>query len=458
MSGRGGHAVVDVAPEDVAFISRGCGVWSGDLSPVATPGEPFGDGVYILNVDVAPGRYRASTPESCSWARLFTFGGEHSYGHGAQGFSRWADGLSVVDVAPSDAGFLSRGCGRWSATLAPALTPGAPFGDGTWLVGIDVAPGRYFARAPSESCSWHRLDGFGGIDEYHAPDGWGWFSIVDIAATDAGFESSGCGTWTREPPPAPASPVETFGDGTWRVGIDIEPGRYFASAPSEDCYWYRLDGFGGYEGRNLGVGRGYAWREPTLLAVVDVAPPDVGFASQGCGTWTAGTPAPRATPGEAPVDGLLLVGHEVAPGRYRATPRLPATCVWDRLGAFAGRRGDEVVGSSWRASTTIVDIAPSDAGFSSRGCGWRADWAPAAVPGEPFGDGTWIVGAEIEPGRYRQVTPASRGGRACAWKRVSGFGGTGPEVIASGEEATVEIAATDTGFISHACGGWRQPP
>ena len=87
------------------------------------------------------------------------------------------------------------------------------------------------------------------------------------------------------------------------------------------------------------------------------------------------------------------------------------------------------------------------------------------APGDPLPDGAFLVGDEVEPGRYRQVTPTdrSRGGRACEWERVSGFGGTAPEVIASGgapagEEATVEIADTDTGFISYACGPWTKLP
>ena len=469
VSGRGGHTVVDIAHDDVAFISSGCGVWSDDLSPVATPGEPFGDGVYILNVDIAPGRYRASTPESCYWFRLFTFGGEHSYGHGAWGYSLWPGDSSVVDIAPSDAGFVSRGCGTWSDALAAALTPGDPFGDGTWLVGIDIEPGRYFAHSPSERCRWYRLDGFGGehTDGHYAADGSGWFSIVDIAASDAGFESSGCGTWTKEPPP-PGPPVATFGDGARRVGIDIEPGRYFAHSPSENCYWHRLDGFGGYERQYLGIGRSYAWREPTLLAVADVAASDVGFASHGCGTWTAEPPAPRAPLGEAPIDGLLIVGHEVAPGRYRAT--LPETCTWRRQGSFEGTFGDAIGYDFGNLPLQMVDIAASDVGFYSRDCGWTADLTPVAVQGEPFGDGAYIVGVEVAPGRYI----AEGFGETCRWTRLGKFGGLGGSDssvlaermvdggilygLASPPRSIVDIDPSDVGFASWGCGTWRPAP
>ena len=459
VSGRGGHPVVDIAPEDVAFISRGCGVWSDDLSPVATPGQPFADGTYILNVDIAPGRWRAATPASCHWTRLYTLGGEHSYGHGPWGYSLWSGRSSVVDIAPSDAGFMSTGCGTWSDALTPALTPGDPFGEGTWLVGIDIEPGRYFASSPSESCGWYRLDSFGGehTDGHYIPDGAGWFPIVDIDASDVGFESFGCGTWTKE---APAPPVArgTFGDGAWRVGIDIEPGRYYAASPSESCYWVRLDGFSGYEWGDLGIGYDDAWEGPAPMAVADIAASDAGFASRGCGAWTAEPPAPRATPGEAPVDGLLLVGHDVAPGRYRATTE--ETCYWVRLGSFGGVLfGGDRIGFAWgnpESRLQIVDIATSDEGFFSRDCGWTADWAPTAVPGESFGDGTYIVGAEIEPGRYH--TQGFEG--TCIWQRLSKFGGTGGSDSGVLEDrraegmSLVDIAPSDAGFQSRGCGTW----
>ena len=339
-----------------------------------------------------------------------------------------------------------------------ALTPGEPFGEGTWLVGIDIEPGRYFASSPSEDCDWYRLDSFGGehTDGHYTPDGAGWFPIVDIDASDVGFESFGCGTWTKEAPAASA-PRATFGDGVWRVGADIAPGRYFTASPPEGCVWYRLDDFGGYEGGYLGISRNYIWYQLIRLAVADIAASDVGFVSLGCGTWTAEPPAPRATLGEVPVDGVLLMGHEVAPGRYRATARYQDPCIWRRLGSFGGTR-DDLIGYTWRAkSISIVDIEPSDAGFYSEDCGWKADWPPAAVPGEPFRDGTYIVGTEVAPGRYL----ADRFRETCDWQRLSKFGGSAGSdsgVLASRwaeERAIMEIAPSDVGFVSWGCGRWR---
>ena len=228
---RGDDTIVDISDRSVAFVSAGCGTWSNDLSPVATPGQPFPDGTYIVGIDVAPGRYRPSTPESCTWRRLETLGGEHSYGHGPW-YYRPGIG-SVADIEPSDAGFRSHGCGTWSDVLDPIATPGEPFTDGIYLVGIDIAPGRYRAVGLSESCRWYRRASFGGMhsDGYESPLGYGRASVVDIAATDAGFETSGCGTWTSVLTPT-VTPGQPFGDGTYLVGPEVAPGRYFAYPPS----------------------------------------------------------------------------------------------------------------------------------------------------------------------------------------------------------------------------------
>lgn len=79
---------------------------------------------------------------------------------------------------------------------------------------------------------------------------------------------------------------------------------------------------------------------------------------------------------------------------------------------------------------------------------------PTATPQRPLAaipDGTWLIGAEVSPGLY-----AAPGGTQCAWKRLSGFGGTPEETIAAGggERPIVEIAQTDRGFATDSCGEW----
>ena len=455
--------VVDIGATDAAFYSRGCGTWSSELTPIASPGESFGDGTFIVGVDIASGRYRTTTAsEDCVWFRLYDFGG--IYG-AYEGFNATARGrLGIVDIAPTDAGFTSRGCGTWSPDLTSIAMPDQFADDGTYLVGTDIAPGRYFASDPGGACSWTRLRSFGGDTSfgYDRSDdivGYGSLAIVDILKIDAGFRTSGCGTWSAVAAQV-SEPKRSFRDGTYIVGRDIAPGRYFANAPPGRCEWDRLDAFDGYDRKgDIGIGGGRGHNLPSKLAVVDIKPSDVGFHSSGCGEWTQ-TLEPRATPGEPPGDGFFLVGVEVEPGRYRA--RTPWSCTFERRSEFSGSYYEENryidEGSAGRGSElAVVDIEPTDAGFQSEGCGWSADLSATTQPGQPVGDGTHVVGSDVAPGRYR----ARPTGDLCSWTRLSKFGGlygndTG--VVGRwwvrGQSAVVDIAPTDIGFFSEGCGEW----
>lgn len=82
--------------------------------------------------------------------------------------------------------------------------PKAPtgFGDGMYLVGEDIKPGRYKTSGPSDAdlpnCYWARLkntDGdFDAIIANGAPDGTG---FVTIKSSDVAFETSGCAEWVK---------------------------------------------------------------------------------------------------------------------------------------------------------------------------------------------------------------------------------------------------------------------
>jgi hypothetical protein len=82
-----------------------------------------------------------------------------------------------------------------SSTPTPPSGPKTSFGDGTYRVNTDIVPGTY--RAPGgSSCYWARLKGFSGSLDDILANGFGDTSpIVTISASDAGFESSHCGTW-----------------------------------------------------------------------------------------------------------------------------------------------------------------------------------------------------------------------------------------------------------------------
>lgn len=75
----------------------------------ATPKVAFSDGTYRVGPDILAGTYREITASSsCYWARLSGFGGTFSEII-ANGF-----GVSIVTIAPADAGFQSSDCGAWT--------------------------------------------------------------------------------------------------------------------------------------------------------------------------------------------------------------------------------------------------------------------------------------------------------------------------------------------------------
>ena len=107
-------SIVDIEPTDAGFYSYGCGGWTSDFAPLATPGEPFGAGAYLVGPEVAPGRYRSDSLGYCLWERLSGFGGRPGdvvQSVGIKGADAWP---LVVAISPDDAGFRSWGCGEWT--------------------------------------------------------------------------------------------------------------------------------------------------------------------------------------------------------------------------------------------------------------------------------------------------------------------------------------------------------
>ncbi len=153
-------------------------------------------------------------------------------------------------------------------------------GDGTWRVGLDIPPGTYRTQA-SPGCYAARLSGFGGtlseiiVNEFASVS-----LVVTVEPSDVGFESSGCGTWTNDYQYRSAAPSTSFGDGTWFVGEEIEPGLWRNSNSDEGCYWERRSGFSWELGDIIANNFSFA------IQTVSIGPDDVGFFSEDCGTWT----------------------------------------------------------------------------------------------------------------------------------------------------------------------------
>jgi hypothetical protein len=103
-----------------------------------------------------------------------------------------------VTIAASDAGFHTSACGTWTQDLsATTFNPDAPFSDGTFIVGVDIGAGTWRSDG-SDGCYWERLSGFGGtLDDTIANNFGSGVQVVTIAPSDAGFQSNGCGDWTK---------------------------------------------------------------------------------------------------------------------------------------------------------------------------------------------------------------------------------------------------------------------
>jgi hypothetical protein len=154
-------------------------------------------------------------------------------------------------------------------------------------------------------------------------------------------------------------------------------------------------------------------------------------------------------------DGTFRVGVDISPGTYRAANPSQG-CYWERLSGFSGEFGD-VIANNFTDAPEVVTIAPTDAGFSSDGCGtWTPDLsAITSSPTASFGDGKFIVGTDVAPGTWRNSDSAA----GCYWERLSGFGGGFGDVIANDFSTSIQvvtIAPTDAGFSSDDCGTWTK--
>ena len=150
----------------------------------------------MVGVDIQPGTYRTRTATSgCYWERLSGFGGTIDEIIA----NDFTDDTSVVTIKLTDAGFTSRRCAAWTNDLSAVTTSQtAPFDEGTFIVGTDIAPGTW--RAPGgSSCYWQRMRSFSGdFDDIIANDFGGTSPVVAISGTDKGFQTHRCGTWTRQ--------------------------------------------------------------------------------------------------------------------------------------------------------------------------------------------------------------------------------------------------------------------
>ena len=185
--------VVEIGPNDVGFETSGCGEWRPISPETVAAVSVITDGIWLVNAEVAPGLYAAAGGDLCYWARLKGFGGDlDDILANATGGKR-----PVVEIGPNDVGFETSGCGEWRPISSETAIPIGVITDGIWLVDAEVAPGLY-AASGGDLCYWARLKGFSGSLDDTIANGIGeGRQVVTILPTDLGFETSGCGEWTR---------------------------------------------------------------------------------------------------------------------------------------------------------------------------------------------------------------------------------------------------------------------
>ena len=205
---RGGQVVarlLALGPTAI-FVSGLFVMWTGPAASRAaasSPASTFADGTHVVGTDIQPGIYRTRVgSDYCYWERLSGFGGTF----GEIIANDITVGPAVVTISASDKGFYSSDCGTWTNDLSAILVPWSPIPEGTFIVGTDIQPGTYQTGAGLSGCYWQRLSGFGGtLDEIIANDFTDGSAVVTISASDAGFSSSNCGTWTNVVPPVGAT-------------------------------------------------------------------------------------------------------------------------------------------------------------------------------------------------------------------------------------------------------------
>ncbi len=150
----------------------------------------FGDGIFQVGKDIQPGTYRTRQGSTnCYYARLKSFDTQAIISNNN------TDAPAIITIQATDKAFQSQSCGTWTSDLSQITSSKTSFGDGIYIVGTDIAPGNYKNTA-STNCYYARLSAFDtqAIISNNNTDA---VAIVTIAASDKGFQTSNCGTWTK---------------------------------------------------------------------------------------------------------------------------------------------------------------------------------------------------------------------------------------------------------------------
>jgi hypothetical protein len=104
-----GPTLVTLLRSDKGFESNNCARWTSNLARITKSKTRFGQGIFIVRTDIAPGTYRSGRGGSCYWARLRSFTGSLS---------------SIIANGNASTRRLSRSKGATGASSRVAAEPG----------------------------------------------------------------------------------------------------------------------------------------------------------------------------------------------------------------------------------------------------------------------------------------------------------------------------------------------
>jgi hypothetical protein len=165
------------------------------------------------------------------------------------------------------------------------------FGEGIHRVGspltsVQMPPGLWRSLG-GDGCSWSRINASQGIagTSTHGTGP----QYMQVAPDDTGTTIHNCLPFWQQPGAFArplVQPGQPFGDGDWLTNYEVNPGSYRASIPAgSTCTWAVMRGFHGSppSGPNPDVVR--SGTSSSGIATMTITADDLGFSSQGCGTW-----------------------------------------------------------------------------------------------------------------------------------------------------------------------------
>ena len=147
--------------------------------------------------------------------------------------------------------------------------------DGFYLVGVDIAPGKWHSTGSDDGCYWVRQDSSQDILDNHFGYAGG---TMTIRPTDYEVQMDDCGRWVyveNAEAVLAEDAAEPKKDGFYTVNVEIVPGRWRATGSGDGCYWARLDANQNIIDNHYGLAGG--------TVVIRVSDYEVTF--NDCGTW-----------------------------------------------------------------------------------------------------------------------------------------------------------------------------